>query len=46
MHRHGRENCSPVRAQANEKLTGNVLKTILTAKKVKEQICMLEVNEV
>ena len=27
-------------AQANENLTGNVVKTILTAKKVKEQICM------
>ena len=27
-------------AQANENLTGNVLKTILTANKVKELICM------
>ena len=27
-------------AQANENLTGNVLETILTANKVKEQICM------
>ena len=27
-------------AQANENLTGSVLKTILTASKVKEQICM------
>ena len=27
-------------AQANENLTGNVLKTILTPNKVKEQICM------
>ena len=27
-------------AQANENLTGNVLKTILTANKVKEQICI------
>ena len=30
-------------AQANENLTGNVLKTILTANKVKEQICIQEV---
>ena len=30
-------------AQANENLTGNFLKTILTANKVKEQICMHEV---
>ena len=30
-------------AQANENLTRNVLKTILTANKVKEQICMHEV---
>ena len=30
-------------AQANENLTGNVVKTILTANKVKEQICMHEV---
>ena len=30
-------------AQANENLTGNVLKTILTANKVKEPICMHEV---
>ena len=30
-------------AQVNEKLTGNVLKTILTANKVKEQIYMHEV---
>ena len=30
-------------AQANEKLTENVLKTILTANKVKELICMHEV---
>ena len=30
-------------AQANEKLTGNVFKTILTANKVKEQIYMQEV---
>ena len=30
-------------AQANENLTGNVLKTILTANKVKELICMHEV---
>ena len=30
-------------AQANENLAGNVLKTILTANKVKEQICMDEV---
>ena len=30
-------------AQANENLTGNVLKAILTANKVKEQICMHEV---
>ena len=30
-------------AQANENLTGNVLKIILTANKVKEQICMYEV---
>ena len=30
--------------QANENLAGNVLKTILTANKVKEQICMLEVQ--
>ena len=30
-------------AQARENLTGNVLKTILTAKKVKELICMHEV---
>ena len=29
-------------AQANENFTGNVLKTILTANKVKEQICMHE----
>ena len=27
-------------ALANENLTGNVLKTILTANEVKEQICM------
>ena len=27
-------------APANENLTGNVLKTILTANKVEEQICM------
>ena len=31
-------------AQANENLTRNVLKTILTANKVKEQICMHEVQ--
>ena len=30
-------------AQANENLTDNVLKTILTANKVKELICMHEV---
>ena len=30
-------------AQANENLTGNVLKTILTANKFKEQICIYEV---
>ena len=30
-------------AQGNENLTGNVLKTILRANKVKEQICMHEV---
>ena len=30
-------------AQANENLTGNVLKVILTANKVKEQICMHKV---
>ena len=30
-------------ARANENLLGNVLKTILTATKVKEQICMHEV---
>ena len=30
-------------AQANKKLTDNVLKTILTVSKVKEQICMQEV---
>ena len=30
-------------AQANENLTGDVLKTILTAEKVKEQICMYKV---
>ena len=30
-------------AQANENLVGNVLKTILTANKVKEQVCMHEV---
>ena len=30
-------------AQANENLKGIVLKTILTANKVKEQICMHEV---
>ena len=30
-------------AQANENLTGNVLKKILTANKVIEQICMHEV---
>ena len=30
-------------AQANENLTGNVLKTIFTANKVKELICMREV---
>ena len=30
-------------AQANENLTANVLKTILTANKVKEKICMHEV---
>ena len=29
--------------QANKNLTGNVLKTILTANKVKEQICIHEV---
>ena len=29
--------------QANENLTANVLKTILTTNKVKEQICMHEV---
>ena len=29
-------------AQANENLTATVLKTILTANKVKEQICMHE----
>ena len=29
--------------QANENLKGNILKTILTANKVKEQICMHEV---
>ena len=33
-------------AQANENLTANVLKTILTASKVKEQICMHEVHAV
>ena len=31
-------------AQANENLTRNALKTILTANKVKEQICMHEVQ--
>ena len=31
-------------AQANENLTGNVLKTILTASKVKGKICMHEVE--
>ena len=31
-------------AQANENLTSNVLKTILTTNKVKEQICMHEVQ--
>ena len=30
-------------AQANQNFTGNVLKTILTANKVKEQVCMHEV---
>ena len=30
-------------AKANENLKGSVLKTILTANKVKEQICMHEV---
>ena len=30
-------------SQANKNLTGNVLKTILTANKVKEPICMHEV---
>ena len=30
-------------AQANENLTGNVLKTMWTANKVNEQICMHEV---
>ena len=30
-------------AQANENLTRNVLETILTANKVKEQICIHEV---
>ena len=30
-------------AQANENLNGNVLKKILSANKVKEQICMHEV---
>ena len=30
-------------AQANENLTENFLKTILTANKVKEQICMHKV---
>ena len=30
-------------AQANENLTGNVLKTILKANKVKKQICMHKV---
>ena len=30
-------------AEANENLTANVPKTILTANKVKEQICMQEV---
>ena len=30
-------------AQANEKLTENVLKKILTANKIKELICMHEV---
>ena len=30
-------------AQANENMTGSVLKTILTASKVKEQICMHKV---
>ena len=30
-------------AQASEDLTANVLKTILTANKVKEQLCMQEV---
>ena len=30
-------------AQANENLTENVLKTILTANKLKELICMQEV---
>ena len=29
-------------APANENLTGNVLETILTAKKVKEQICCVK----
>ena len=29
-------------APANENLTGNVLKTILTANKVKEQICCMK----
>ena len=31
-------------AEASDNLTGNVLKTILTANKVKEQICMHEVK--
>ena len=31
-------------SQANENLTGNVLKTILTANKVKEQIYMHELK--
>ena len=30
-------------AEVNENLIGNILKTILTASKVKEQICMHEV---
>ena len=30
-------------AQANENLTANVVKTVLTANKLKEQICMHEV---
>ena len=31
-------------AQVNENLNGNVLKTILTMSKVKEQICMNELQ--